>query len=95
MRALSNQERKKRGCNYCNDVDAKKHGMVWKVECPFDECPYHALDNHKTYEEFMESDDGKILVTEFFSTKPSVFELASHHTCKRIYSDGDHKLDGF
>ena len=93
MRTLPNYERKKRGCHYCKDGESKKHGMVWKVQCPYSECPYHVLDKYKTYDEFMKSEDSKILVTEFFSTMASVYELASHHSRNRLYSDGSGRAD--
>ena len=91
MRTVPNFEKKKRGCIYCKDAVRKMRGKGWREFCPFDKCPYHVLDNHKTYEEFMASEDSKIHVTEFFQTIPSVYELSSSYNSKPkwLCSDGD------
>lgn len=93
MRTVPNFERKKRGCGFCKDGAGEMHGKVWKVACPFSECPYRVLDKYKTYDEFLKSEDSKILVTEFFSTIASAYELASHHSRNHLYSDGSGRAD--
>lgn len=90
MRVVPGYEKKKRGCDYCQDKQRVREGKCFRTACPHDECPYHVLDKYKTYEDFMESEDSKILVDEFFSSVPTNVELASQtHTIKRIFSDGD------
>ena len=55
MRILPTQEEIKRGCDYCahvNDYCAHVNDTVKKV-CPYDECPYHELDEFDTYSEYL------------------------------------------
>lgn len=49
-RVIHDTERIKRGCRYCADVVEKK-------KCPYEECPYHELDDVKTYEEYLQKTD--------------------------------------
>ena len=93
MRVLQLSEKKQRGCQYCAKMQVIRCGKEWRCACPEDECPYHVLDKYESYEAFMESEDSKILVTEFFSSVAGCYELSSsEHTPKRIYSDGDHRV---
>lgn len=52
MRELTQGEILKRGCRYCADkqrmLDCRKIS-----HCPYEECPYHELDNVKTYGEYI------------------------------------------
>ena len=89
-RAIKSHERKKRGCQYCLHVTTMRHYGEIRNACPFEVCPYEVLDKYDTYEEFMASEDSKIMVTEFFSSVASCYELSSStHSPTRSYSDGD------
>lgn len=93
-RVLGATEKKQRGCQYCLHVTSKRHEGQIRNACPFIKCPYEVLDKYKTYEEFMESEDSKILVEEFFTSVAGCYELSScEHTPKRIFSDGDSKTN--
>ncbi len=82
-------ERKQRGCVYCNYV-VKGGGSGNRIACPFDECPYKVLEKYETYEEFMASEDSKILVDGFFQTAASCYELGNGNvTVRQIYSGRD------
>lgn len=86
MRAVPLYERKKRGCAYCLDVVLKKNGIAFRTHCPHKECPYHVFDKYDTYEEFMASEDAKILVDGFFQTAANCYELVNGNaTVKQIY----------
>ena len=44
----------KRGCDYCADmVMIKKNGGENTHGCIHMKCPYHELDNYKTYDEYL------------------------------------------
>ena len=45
MRTVSLEEKRQRGCAYCLD---------YKRGCKYEECPYHELDDVKTYGEYLE-----------------------------------------
>lgn len=78
MHIIPSYVKKQRGCQYCADVGhirAGNHGM--RFACPHDECPYHVLDKHETYEKFMASEDSRILVDGFFQTAASCYDLAN------------------
>lgn len=47
---LNNAIQKKRGCHYCLDKVWGKYSL-----CPHAECPYHELDQHDTYQDFLKS----------------------------------------
>ncbi len=47
-----------------------------RYTCPHKECPYKVLDKYETYEDFLDSEDSKILVPEFFQTNADCYELA-------------------
>lgn len=90
MRPVSLREKNKRGCAYCTDMKLHRVPSAGGVRtcCPHDECPYHALDQYDTYQEFMASDDAKILVDGFFLTVPSIDEMSSGNAqVKKIYRD--------
>ena len=83
-------ERKKRGCVYCQNFVPGRYKGSNRIACPFDKCPYRVLDKHETYEEFMASEDCKILVDGFFSTVASCYELGNGNaTVRQIYSGKD------
>ena len=93
LRIVPFYEKKQRGCLYClNMAPARRRGQN-QTACPFDECPYTVLDKYKSYEEFMASEDSKILVTEFFKTVATVYEFsASPCKTKVLFSDGDGRI---
>ena len=57
MRKIHLDRKHKRGCAYCLDLIPweKKGNKVRLSKCPYDECPYHELDNVKTYDEYVDS----------------------------------------
>lgn len=52
-RLKSTIEMRKRGCHYCADFNRS---------CPHDKCPYHELDEFKTYDEYMRKSEKNGLV---------------------------------
>lgn len=56
MRRIELEEKKQRGCGYCLHYRTG----AGKSYCPFDECPYHELDNVTSYEEYLESQNEKV-----------------------------------
>lgn len=94
MRVVPFYEKKQRGCQYCLHVQTVRHEGEFRTACPFTECPYHVLDKYDSYEEFMESEDSKIPVTEFFTTVAGFDKLAKYgQSPKKIFSDGDDRVD--
>ena len=86
-------EKKRRGCLYCLHVQSERRRGYNLTACPFGECPYEVLDKYNSYEEFMASEDSKILVNEFFKTVATVYELsASPAKTKCLFSDGDSRI---
>lgn len=77
MRVILADEKMKRGCMYCKHVDIIHNGRKSRIGCPFDECPYTVLDKYETYEEFMATEDCRILVDEFFQTVADCYALAT------------------
>lgn len=75
MRVVPPYEKKKRGCAFCKDMGHTRTGGGLRIGCPHDECPYHVLDKYDSYEQFMASEDSKILVDGFFQTVASCYEL--------------------
>ena len=55
MRELHNDEIRQRGCIYCTDMVKKKVMGLNRKHCPYAECPYHELDEFKTYNEYIKS----------------------------------------
>lgn len=57
MRRIKLDCKHKRGCGYCLEyIPSRKVGnTVTKSKCPHDVCPYHEMDNVKTYDEYAES----------------------------------------
>ena len=47
-RLKTNEEQKKRGCHWCAD---------FKRTCPHEQCPYHELDDVKSYNEYLKKAD--------------------------------------
>lgn len=93
MRVVPGYEKKQRGCQYCLHSSEIRYGGQYRTACPFGECPYKMLDQYKTYEEFIASEDSRILVDEFFTSVAGCYELAKQaHTTKKIFSDGDQRL---
>jgi hypothetical protein len=73
-------------------TSARRRGAN-QTACPFDECPFEVLDKYNSYEEFMESEDSKIMVNEFFKTVATIYELsASPAKTKCLFSDGDSRI---
>lgn len=66
MRALDKKEMTKRGCVYCMDV-AKEcfpdtlHPKCKKWACPYEECPYHELDDFDSYSQYLKSSEASSL----------------------------------
>lgn len=93
MRLIKTTEKKKRGCESCKDKGLMYANGAVRSACPYEECPYHVLDKYDTYEEYMESEDCRILVNEFFQTIPECYESGRVSTRFRsIYSDGDSRV---
>ena len=89
-RFVSLNENRQRGCRYCLYVSSAKRKGQNQTACPFEECQFAVLDKYNTYEEFMESEDSKILVTEFFKTVATIYELSANPTrTKCLFSDGN------
>ena len=86
-------EKKQRGCLYCIHSTRQISRGENRTGCPFEECPYTVLDKYNTYEEFMASEDSKILVNEFFKTVATVYEFSAN-PCKTkvLFSDGDGRI---
>lgn len=83
-------ENKQRGCRYCLHVTSGRRKGQKQTACPFAECPFVVLDKYNSYEEFMASEDSKIMVSQFFATVASVYELSSSPAkTKCLFSDGD------
>lgn len=57
MRNVRNAERVQRGCKWCEEWESRG-GRNW---CPYETCPYHELDKHKTYTDYLESIGGTSL----------------------------------
>ena len=51
-RLLKQEERRQRGCDYCEDCH-KKH---W---CPYEFCPYTEMDGFTKYKDYMEATGGE------------------------------------
>lgn len=94
MRIIPLFEKTQRGCQYCIHKQVKSVSGESRTVCPFDECPYHVLDKYKSYEEYMASEDSRILVNEYFTTIPCCYELSQlSHAPKGIFEDkGDFKM---
>lgn len=91
MRYLKKHTIKKRGCDFCLDMavtkgeDKKPHKT-----CMHDTCPYKVLDKYETYEEFMQSEDSRILVGQFFETAAKCYTMGKiTKKPQRMFSDGD------
>lgn len=57
MRSIVDCNQNKRGCYLCADVVKMKFMRNGKYVvtakcCPYDKCPYHELDNVKSYSEY-------------------------------------------
>ena len=89
MRPVLYLEKNQRGCKYCLHMKNVPYSGTTRTLCPFLECPYTVLDKYNTYEEFMASEDSKILVNEFFATVATVYELSANPAkTKCLFSDG-------
>lgn len=86
LRVVNFKEKKQRGCWYCTNKQVTKDMGSIRTACPYKVCPYRELDKYDSYEEFLGSDDSKILVDGFFHTSASCYELANGNvTVKQIY----------
>lgn len=62
MRNVPRNESIQRGCEWClHHGNGTKGGFI----CPYDECPYHELDNVKTFREYEKSLKGKDILELF------------------------------
>jgi hypothetical protein len=73
-------------------MQLKSYSGKSHTACPFYQCPYTVLEKYSSYEEFMASEDSKILVDEFFVSISRVFESSTHRTFNKIFSDGDARV---
>ena len=85
MHRIPLHKKTKRGCAYCADAERSKNGQGYCYTCKHDECPYRVLDKYDSYEEFMASEDARILVTEFFQTAASCYDLMNGNVVARKY----------
>lgn len=53
MRKIHNEDARKRGCRWCAD-SLKPEGRKGRMR-PYDECPYHELDQFESYREYLKS----------------------------------------
>ena len=60
MRALTYEEKRKRGCVYCTDYQSKKGKYGTINGCMHDECPYHELDKYEKYKDYLKHEAPKI-----------------------------------
>lgn len=51
MRKVRLRERKKRGCDYCTEYVISKG----YTHCKHNECPFHELDGHRTYGDYLKT----------------------------------------
>lgn len=65
MRKIHLDRKHKRGCGYCLDLIPweKIVNKARPSKCPYDECPYHELDDVNTYEEYVDSVSNMPLAT--------------------------------
>lgn len=73
MRFITKKEHQQRGCAFCTDVqstrgmqyDGNNKGLYAKGRaCPYNECPYHEMDEYTSYKEFcaaLEEECSKLL----------------------------------
>lgn len=90
VRFLKAYEKKQRGCAYCLDMSVL-HDESDKPHftCKHDKCPYTVLDKYETYDEFLASEDSKILVPQFFEAAQELFRLTKiSNKPQRMFSDG-------
>lgn len=55
MRRLDKKEVGLRGCPYCTDCVQRHTSGIPRRFCPYDECPYHELDQYKSYRHYLRS----------------------------------------
>ena len=61
-REIRDTERMQRGCHYCIDSITPIKKINLHRGCPYEECPYHELDDVQTYGEYlMKSDKNGLL----------------------------------
>jgi hypothetical protein len=53
MRQIRKEEKKQRGCDYCENVIPPNVSGKAIRQCPYDECPYHELDEAESYNEYL------------------------------------------
>lgn len=67
----------KRGCEWCTDRKrAKSTDGRMSYGCIHSRCPYTVLDKYETYDDFLASEDSKIITPEFFRTVADCYDLA-------------------
>jgi hypothetical protein len=52
---LKENECRKRGCLFCADGKKTNKYNAVLIECPYDTCPYHELDDFDSYEDYLDS----------------------------------------
>ena len=64
MRAIRDSVRLQRGCDYCADMikPNRDGGKYTPRQCPYDECPYHELDDIEKYAEYLQKTDNDGLI---------------------------------
>ena len=63
-----------------------------RLACPHNQCPYKVLGKYETYEEFMASEDSKILADGFFHTAASCYELSNGNaTVKQVFGNKEYR----
>lgn len=93
MRMVPPYEKRKRGCQYCLHAKRVRDFGEFRSGCQYNECPYTVLDKYESYEAFMESEDSKILVAEFFIGCGEWCSVSkSRKSPAREFSDGDGKV---
>ena len=70
------------------DMGKEHYNGANRIACPYDECPHTVLDKYETYEQYMASEDSKILVHEFFQTVASCYELANSNASASEFFKG-------
>lgn len=69
MRKLRKKEKAIRGCIYCKNLTESQiiKGKFVPAGCPYAECPYHELDNVKSYDEYLKNANIDDPVNKFLS----------------------------
>ena len=94
MRIITSYEKRQRGCQYCTDVATNPRQYGERTACPHVVCPFGVLEKYRSYEDYMKSDDCKLLVGEFFKSVSGFYECPKrNYSPRKLHSDGMHKVD--